>query len=480
MPVKEKAKRAKLQTFADFAGTLLPHETAWLLRVQRFTDAEKKAILERLHHNCLHFQHPLPFEPEFDKRKYSFVKQWASEKLHEADADVQFEWMNELERKITTDTIAPEEEKKLLQTLRRARPTDYFFLKFYELVQMFRHFLLIRLRHKEHQEADFFLKKHRAAWERAKRTYEQLHEATLDIVNQHSTGAGESEQWQQWLQEVLYDETLDGQNRYFALIRLIFVHLNYGRVSVLLATFDYQDKIFSEGTYYAKRLLLNYYGQRLLLHSKLKDYEKAEFYGYLSLRGHNSDYLFYANNLAAILLRTQKYKEALDLMKSLRDEAKNTRNFYNRIGFVAFYMRSLICNGQHKSAENYGAAFLNAYAKEILEYRWHLFFTNYLGALFHLGKHARLLTVARQYKLLQRDKEYANTASYLPFIPWYCVLAEYLETGKGLRNLATEIKEWIRAQGQESDRLPLVRTFLEEAKTRVPDLWPLLGSMQPS
>ena len=178
----------RLQKFSDFARTLLPHETAWALRIQRFGDLEKTAILERLHHNCTRLDAPLPFDDKLDKRKYSFVKNWLTQKLRDADADTRFEQMSALERKITTDTISPEEEKTLFRDIRRARQTDYFSLKFYDLVQMFRHYLLIRLRHKEHREADLFLKKHREAWLRGKRIYEQLHEATLDIVNQHNAG----------------------------------------------------------------------------------------------------------------------------------------------------------------------------------------------------------------------------------------------------------------------------------------------------
>lgn len=464
--------RTKLHAFAAFAATLLPHETAYLLSVQNFRDQERLDILKRMHDNCLHIHQPAAFEETFDKRKYSTLKKWAAGKLQELDADVQFEWMNDMERKIVTDSIHPEEERTLLRALRRAKPTDYFFAKLYDLAQQFRHFLLIRMRLKEHKQADKFLKDHRGDWERSKNTFEKLHEATEDIVGQYTGGARESDQWEKWLSAVFYDDTLDGQNRYFAFVRLIFVQLNYGNLSALLEKFDYQDQVFARGVYYSKRLLLNYYSQRLLLHSKLKDYEKAEYYGNLSIRGRNSDYLFYINNLVAVLLRSKKYKQALELMKSAHHEAKTTRNVYNRIGFVAFYMRCLILNGQFKSAESFGASYLKAYAKEILEYRWHLFFTNYLSALFHLGKNARLLTIARRYDLLHRDHQYKRNkpSSYLPFIPWYCLLAEYIDTGKGLPGLSRDIQAYIAAQKPDNDRLPLVWEFLEEVKSIAPEL----------
>jgi hypothetical protein len=464
--------RNKLQAFSDFAQTLLPHETGYLLRAQHFNDEVKRKILEQVHENCSRPGELTPYDEQLDKRKYSHLKKWIEGKLHELDADAQFEWMGEMERKIVTDTISPDEERALLRALRRAKPTDYFFVKLYELAQAFRHYLLIRMRFKEHQQADKFLKEHQPAWRRSKDTFEKLHEATVDIVGQYATGSAESVKWQEWLASVLYDESLDGQNRYFAFVRLIFVHLNYGRLSVLLEKFDYQDKVFERGTYYSRRLLLNYYGQRLLFHSKLKDYEKAEHYGRLSVRGKNSDHLFYLNNLVAVLLRAKKHPEALVLMKSAHAEARATTNFYNRIGFVSFYMRCLICTGQHKSAESFGASFLKAYLREILQYRWHLFFTNYLGALFYSGKYARLLATARRYGLLERDAQYKQSkpSSYLPFIPWYCRLAEYAETGQGLATFATEVSEYKSAQPPDTDRMHLLLDFLEEVRAKIPEL----------
>ncbi len=40
--------RSKLQKFTEFANTLLPHETAYLLEIQQFDDKAKLAILQRM------------------------------------------------------------------------------------------------------------------------------------------------------------------------------------------------------------------------------------------------------------------------------------------------------------------------------------------------------------------------------------------------------------------------------------------------
>ncbi len=468
--------RAKLQSFADFAATLLPHETAYLLSVQQFEDKIKLSILERLHLNCVQIHEITPYDEQIDKRKYSSLKAWIIDRLHENDVDAQFEWMNEMERKIMTDFIEPEEERVMLRAIRRIGPTHFFFIKFYELVQTFRHFLLIRLRYDEHRVANEYLSTNRSSYERSKETYEQLHEATLDIVGQYSTGAGESMQWQQWLAATFYDDQLDGLNRYLALIRLIFVHLNYGNLAPLLEQLEYLDQLFARGTYYAKRLLLNYYSQRLLVHSKSKNYEKAAYYGYLSIRGKNSDYLHYVNNLAAVLMRVKKYPEALSVMKVAYPEVKATRNFHSKIGFVAFYIKCLNYNRQYKNAESYASAFLKAYKKEIFEYRWHLFFTAYFDALFKQDKFDKLLSMSQQYRLLEKDREYRKKTTYLPVIPWYCDMAAYREFGRGLQPLANNIRDYIVALPPDSEKLPLVWEFLDDIKGHLPEVFQLIKS----
>lgn len=466
----------RLRAFTDFAATLLPQETAYLLSVQKFADPIKCSILERLHENCKSIDTFVAYDEAIDKRKYSSLKNWIKERLEENDVDIQFEWMNDMERKILTDSIVPEEERLLFRTIRHFQSTHFFFIKFYELVQAFRHFLLIRLRRDDHRLANDFVTKHKEQYARSKQTYDQLHEATLDIVEQYATGSGESIQWQQWLAEVFYDESLDGLNRYYALIRLIFVHLNYGQYAPLLEKFEYWDTVLGRGQYYSRRVLLNYYSQRLLLHSKFKDYEKAAYYGYLSVRGKNSDYIFYVNNLAAVLLRGKRYAAALEVMKAAYPDVKNIRNFHNKIGYVAFYIKCLYANRQYKNAESYAATFLKAYAREVFEYRWHLFFSAYFEVLFRQGKFGKLISIAQQYRLLERDVEYRKKTTYLPVIPWYYDLANYKESGKGLQAIANNMLQYILMLSPDSEKIPLLGEFLEETKETVPDIYRYVNS----
>lgn len=459
--------RAKLNRFTKFTNSLLPHETHYLLSIQVFEDEKKRSILERVDYNCRNIDQFTPYDTTLDKRKYTNLKNWIIDRLKAIDVDEQFEWMSYLERQITIDAITAEEEKKLLKAIRKYEHPHFFFTKFYQLVRDYRHFLLIRMRYEDHALASQFLERYREAYETSKRINEQIHQASLDIIKQYSGNSTESIQWEDWLTEVFYDETIDGLNRYLALVRIIFIDLNYGKFEKLKEKFDYIDELFKQGKYYSKRLLSNYYSNRLLLHTKFQELDEAAYYGYLSIRKKTHDYIFYVSNLCAVLLRQQKNKEALDLMQKAVPEMRKSTNFHNKIGFVAFHVKSLNANELYKNAENYAKSFLLAYRKEILQYRWHIFFTTYLETLLFQKKYVKILQTIRKNQLLDRDRKYQQKVGYLPSIPWYHAIARYREGELSWEELSEKISADIRTIAEEpgkklllKDLLGLLKSFL--------------------
>lgn len=462
--------RNKLQKFTDFANKLLPHETAYLLSIQQFEDKIKLGILEQMDQNCRNLRHFTPYDDGIDKRKYSNLKQWIEERLAAIDVDVHFEWMSLLEQKIMTDSIEPEEEKQLLHNIRDYDKPGFYFCKFYELVQQYRHFLLIRVRYAHHKTADDFLKKYQTQYEECKKVNERIHEATVDIVNQYSKNSAQSDHWENWLISVFYNDELDGHNRYLALIRLIFIYFNYRRLEKLLEKYDYIDQLFAQGHYYSKRILLNYYGNRVLLHTKLQEFDKAEYYGYLSIREKNNDYIFYVNNLIAVLLREKKHEEGLLLMRAAYPEMKVSTSFHNRIGFVAFYLKCLNENKQYRSAENYAESFLQAYKKEVFEYRWHLFFTSYLEAMLRQEKFAKLIKTVRKYQLLERERQYQKNANYLPGILWYEAVARYKEMLLDKEELLQLMKQSVELLDKKEAKHYQLQELLEQLRPYIPGM----------
>ena len=462
--------RNKLQKFTAFANTLLPHETKYLLSIQKMEDKKKLEILKRVDFNCQNIGQFTPYDTNIDKRKYSLLKKWINERLAAIDVDGHFNWLSGMERKITTDSIQLQEEKKLLKYIRQYEYPSFYFSKLYELAEQYRHFLLIRMRYNDHGTVNDFLKKNKDNYIRSKSVNKKLHEATRDIVRQYSENISESMQWEKWLTHIFYDKNLDGHNRYMALVRLAFISFNYRKFDMLRDKLDFLDGQFAAGQYYSRRLLLNYYNNRLMLHARFREYEKAINYGYLAIRGKTHDYLLYVNNLSALLLREKKEDEALSVLRHASAEMKASKNFHNKTGYVAFYVTALNAKGQYKNARNYAEVFLMAYKKEILRYRWHLFFSAYLETLLHLHEHALILRLVNKYKLLEKDKAYRNRANYLPTIVWYAATAKYLSGGILKKELKGIIQPFVNGLSGDKGRLPRVKGLLKTLGKYIPEV----------
>ncbi|MBK9337172.1 MAG: tetratricopeptide repeat protein [Lewinellaceae bacterium] len=210
-----------------------------------------------------------------------------------------------------------------------------------------------------------------------------------------------------------HDETLDGWNRYMALVRLTFIYYNYRQFRTAARAVPNPRQPLFPGKYYSKRLLTNYYGNRLLLHNRFQEYDEAEYYGYLSVRVKTADYIHYVNNLCGVLLRRKKYTEALQVMKTALPESRTTHSFHNKIGFVAHYLRCLHHTGQHRAAENYADAYLRAYRKEILStggMRFQRLHRGVAGA----KQLCKILRLTEKYHLLERDRAYAESRLTCP------------------------------------------------------------------
>jgi len=419
--------KKQLKKFTEFAEKILPHEASYLLSIENFEDPEKKAILRRIAQNSNNFNSPTEYDTSIDKRKYSNLKNWINNKLYEIDVDAHFEWINEMERKVVTDTITPEDEVTLLKTIKNYKYPSFYFMKDYELMLNFRHFLLIRLRYDYHKTVNDFIVKYKEEYNRAREINEKLHQATVDIIDQYSLNNTESRHWESWLTEMFYDEGLDGNNRYLAIIRLTFMYFNYREFEKLKTLYDYLDGLLEKGYFYSKRFLYNYYANRLMLHSKFDVLHQAEEYGYLSIRQKNADHLQYLTNFSSILLRRGKIDEALSLMKESMTEMKTSHNFHNKIGFVSFYVKCLCLNKQPADGERYAESFLRLNKEHVLAKRWYIFFSAYLQTLLMQEKYEKVIAATKRYGLLTRDEEDQKKAIYLPTIRWYYEMSRYME-----------------------------------------------------
>ena len=219
--------RLKLVTFSDFANQLYPHEADYLLGIQHFSKGVNKQILDIIHYNCHNHLKNREYDPSIDKRAYSYIKTWITQALDKADVDKFYEWLAYTEKQVMIDAITSEEEKEILAYVKTISPSQYFFLRFYELMQYFRDYLLIRVRNQFYKPINNYLQKYEASYHRSMAINIRLNQAAEEIIRQHETLDAEPIHYSDFLKTTFNDPSLDGYTRYRAAVRLTFLYYNY-------------------------------------------------------------------------------------------------------------------------------------------------------------------------------------------------------------------------------------------------------------
>ncbi len=417
----------KLSKFSNFVNLLYPHELKYLISVERFENKDINQILDRIVFNVDNPDKTKEFFSKIDKRKYSYLMKWIKQKLELADVDVFFDWVIKMEKEINMDNVLPEDEKKLLKYTNSILPSSYFFMRFYEMLNAYRDFLLIRTRILHYKSVQLYLQKYEAAYIRVVELNKEMNKSAVDIISHHISSHGDSIQWEIFLLNTFGDKTIDGFTRYKAFIRITYIYYNYRKFSKLKNIYNELDKEIHTTSFYSKRILANYYANKAMMHSMLREMDLAEYYAYLSVRQKNSDYLFYIIKLCNILIIKNKNNTALKLMANNIGELKVNNSMYTKIGFVSVYIRVLNKNGGHAKGEKYGDSFLVSHKKELFSFRWHIFFCAYFMSLLKQEKYKKLLRIEKKHKLVQKEKEFFGEARYIPTIQWYFSLSQYME-----------------------------------------------------
>jgi len=461
--------RQKLVTFRDFANHLYPHEADYLLSIQKFDKGINSQILNTINYNCHNPGKRREYDNTIDKRSYSYIKTWIIQSLDKVDVDKFYEWLAYTEKQVMLDAITPEEEKEILSTIKTCNPSHFFFLRFYELVQHFRDFVLIRVRNRFYKPTNDYLQKYETDYHRSMELNNQLNQAAVEIIRQHENLDVEPIHYGDFLHSTFNDSTLDGYTRYRAAVRLTFMYYNYREFENLRGVYDELDRLFKTDVFYSKRLLANYYSNRAMMHSKLNELDEAEMYGYLSVRQKNSDHLFYLANLCGVLLRSGQHEKALKLMTASIPELKNTNSFYNKIGFASFYTKTLVYNRMAKNAVSYATTFLDAYKKEIFETRWHLFFSAYFHALLNAEKYSRIIALGKRYNLLALEKKIIDKTVYMPVLLWFNEVALYMEGKQSKEKLEETIVISAKNMLQNKYKVGKITELLNNLSDSIPD-----------
>jgi len=419
--------RNKLDTFTDFANSLYPHESDFLLLQQQFSKPENLQVLNLVNYNTKNPLNLIPYNQSINKRTYSYLKTWIVEVLNKHDVDLFYDWLISIERNVMNDSIVPDQEKHLLEHTNNIIPNSYYFIRFYQVVQHYRDYLMVRNRIRYYTQISAYLEKYKEQFERSILLNNNLNRAAEQVVNKLASSDEEFNRLEDLFKNIYFDVSLDGYTRYRAAVRLTIFYYTNREFDKLRFIYENLDVAFKTDVFYSKRILANYYANRAMMHSKLNELELAEKYGYLSIRQKNNDYLFYLVNHSAVLLKCGKPQDALSLMNNSIPELKKTTSYYCKIGFVSFYIRTLLANNQIEKSVSYATTFFEGYKKEIFEHRWHLFFSAYLLSLLRNEKYSRIINLSRRYKLVNKEKEQAGKAIYLPVILWYTSVSEYME-----------------------------------------------------
>jgi len=417
----------QLSKFTTFVNDLYPHELKYIESIENFKNRDVLKILDRIRFNLHNPDKTKEYFSEIDKRKYSYLMKWIKKSLELADIDVFFGWIIKMEKDINMDNVLPEDEIKLLKYTKSIRPGAYFFMKFYEMLNVYRDYLLIRTRVLYYESIQLYLQKYEPAYTFAVDLNRKMNKSAVDIINQHINSKGDSFQWVKFLTETFNNKSIDGFTRYKAFVRLTYIYYNYRKFRELRDIYAELDKVINTPAFYSKRILANYYSNVAMMYSMLREMDKAEYFAYLSVRQKNSDYLFYLIKLCNILLIREKNEIALKVLKENLNELNITNNTYNKIGLIAMYIKALNKNGNFAEAEKYGDNFMRIHKKELFNFRWHIFFRAYLMSLLKQEKYSKLLSISKRYKLVQKEKKFFGKARYIPTILWYFSLAQYME-----------------------------------------------------
>lgn len=418
--------KKKLKKFSDFAMSLFPHEVEYLLSIQQFDSPENISILNKIALINSNTTDNFNFDTSIDKRRYSNIKKWIEDKLSKIDVDVFLNWLLDLDKKILTDSISLQEEKNLLQKVKQIQSDSFYFIRFYEMIQHYRDYLLIRVRKQYYKHVVKYLNDNYLKYTQAFDINRQLNLAAKDIVQLKKVAADELLHWENFLRQILNNKMLNGDTRYKALIRLSLYYYKKQDFSQLKELYISLGKEFASSAFYSKRILANYYANLSLVLAKTGETRNAEKYAYLSIKVINNDYLFYINNLIYILHEQKKYQEAVKIASSALIHQQKSNSFYNRIGFTALYIRTLNNTGQSERAVSFGHSFFEAYKKEIFEYRWHLFFSSFFEALMLQEKYSTIISYCNRFQLIKLEKNEQNLKSQNNVLYWFLLFAKYM------------------------------------------------------
>jgi tetratricopeptide (TPR) repeat protein len=441
---------AKLKKFTEFSDGLFPSEVAYVKANNDYRDSELLKILDRVEKRVLEENTDKEFDGSIDPRKYSKLQKSFKNKLSKIDVDRYYEWISKANYLINIDAIPPEEQTRILREIEIFEPGWYHMGSFYRLVERFDEYLVRRYREKDLKSVRAFLSSNRKNYLRNLETSEKINSITDRVV--FGRGNGELNKDLSWLLKVFYDEELSKKNRYGALVSFMMYHINLKNIDQVIEPMRILEKAIFDGDFYSRRILANFYANKLLLLNYRGKFEEAAFCGRQSIKHYTEDFLYYLNNYSSVLMHLNRCEIALSNMDRSMKVFKSTRDKGRKVIFISNYCRCLNRLGQYKKSVRIARRFLDEMGTQIMQYRWHYFFRIFFFALLQANESEQMMKIERKFKLVDRERK----SGLLPYLAILKLGASYREVrlsqkefDSQLSSLKTEFKAYVKPELQE-------------------------------
>ena len=425
----------KLKKFNLFVDSLYPSELTHVLKNNSFEDEDIFSILAVMKQRVEKPEANVSFDAEIDPRKYSKLIRSFKQKLDAIDVDSYFAWISRINHLITIDNIPPNEQAKIIREMESFQPGWFHVKSFYDLLKNYEGYLLRRLRKAEYQKVKRFLKEQKSIFEKNDEISNEVTRVTERVAFGKSRYLTKSELT--WLLHTFRDEKLSKKIRYEALLAYMMHHINQKDVAPLIEPMNELEVSIFNGHFYSRRILANFYANKLIVKHTLRDYDTAIFCGNLSIKHHTQDHLYYLNNFVSSLLQCDRYEEALQKMRDSFREFKLSRDLNRKTVFMTNYCRSLNLGRRFTKSVSMSASFVDEFGKKIFEARWHYFFRTYFHALLALENTEKMIKLEKKFDLLAKEKE----GGFVPFLQAMIIAARFREIKLSQKDFLERLNE---------------------------------------
>jgi len=448
--------------FDLFAASLFPTEVEHVKNNNEITDPELLSIIDRLHAFVNFPERDVKFDQNIDPRKYSRIIKYFESKLHKIDVDAYYAWITTIDYQITTDAIPPEDQQRILREINAFEPAWFHAASFYRTMQNYKRYLLIRFREKDYETVRNFLEKHADYYFENEEIERKIDDLTSKFVVRETSPSDKIKQGDiDWLLTIFYDSEISKKNRYQALVAYNLHHITTRQITPMLEPMAALESSLLKGDFYSRRILANFYANKLLLRNFEGDYEDASYCGLQSIKQYTEDYLYYLNNYCSVLMNLNKFDEVLQRSKDAMIFYKSSQDNSRKVIFMANYCRCLNNYLDYKKSIRQANRLIDELGSSIFQFKWHYFFRIYFSALMQANRPDELLRLEKRFKLTEREKNF----EFSPYLKLYTLAAGFLEMKLSQTELHRKLEK-IRDVIYRGERAELHQLFTEVQKLK--------------